>query len=418
MTAGTVEINEKLITLSDEMNKSFSTFKELNDKLTASATREQELVNNLEKAKTDIMTSRQEQTKLLKRLDEIELRSQRPNLNQEEVTEEEKDKFNIAFRKLIKENNFRVLSEEERNLLYTKRAMNEAIDTQGGILAPSVFEKDILRYVYESAETRLLADVRQTTSKESQILTLGSVAVAWGDEEEQYPETQADTGSLKIPIQGLRSLVLVTDEMLEDSSIDLFSELSEAFGQAIAEAEDEAFIVGNGVKRPLGILAMSGSNLANPLNVVASGVAGGLTDNTKNGMDTFIKCQFALKNTYRKKGTWMMNSKTESTILQLKDNNGNYLWRPSNQLGSPIVLFGNLISNNEFMPDIAANAYPILFGDFKRGLKIRDRTGLTISKLVERYADTGKIGFRIKKRLGSRCAVPKAFSAVKIATSV
>lgn len=406
---------DELKQLSEETNKAFTALKDINDKYEASATREQELKNNLEKANEDIQKYSVDQAKLLKRLDDFELRSQRPNLTPGEENQDDRDKFNIAFRTLLKENTTRSLSQDQKELLYTKRALNETIDSEGGILAPSVFEKDILRTVYDTAVTRPLADVRATQSKESQILTLGAVATAWGHETEAYTEQEMDTGAVKISIEGMRLLVKVSDELLEDSTIDLFSELSSAFAEAIAQEEDRVFILGDGVKKPVGILAQTGGTLVNSLNVVNSGVAAALTDNTHNGADALIDAQYAVKGIYRNNGTWMFNSNTERIIRKFKDLNGNYLWQPAVTLGSPNTFGGRPIANNESMPDIAANAYPILFGDFKRALKIRDRVGLTITKLIESFATTGQIGFRIRKRLGSRCVLPKALSTIKIA---
>jgi HK97 family phage major capsid protein len=112
-----------------------------------------------------------------------------------------------------------------------------------------------------------------------------------------------------------------------------------------------------------------------------------------------------------------MNSTTEAVVRTLKDGTGRYLWEPGVQPGTPALLLGKPIVNPEGMVDIGANAYPIVFGDFMAGYKIRDRQGVTVQRLIERYAEYDQTGFLIKKRVGGMVTLAEAFAPVKIAAS-
>jgi len=59
----------------------------------------------------------------------------------------------------------------------------------------------------------------------------------------------------------------------------------------------------------------------------------------------------------------------------------------------------------------------LYFGDFKAGYKIRDRKGLTVQRLIERYAEYDQTGFKIVKRVGGQVTLVEAFCPVKIATT-
>jgi HK97 family phage major capsid protein len=82
--------------------------------------------------------------------------------------------------------------------------------------------------------------------------------------------------------------------------------------------------------------------------------------------------------------------------------------------GGKPTLLGRPVVNPEGMPDVAANAYPVLLGDFKAGYKIRDRSGVTITRLTERYAEYDQTGFMLKKRVGGGVALAEAFTCLKI----
>jgi len=126
---------------------------------------------------------------------------------------------------------------------------------------------------------------------------------------------------------------------------------------------------------------------------------------------------YGIKKAYRRNGTFALNSNTEEEIRKLKDGNGQYLWSPSVIAATPATILGRPIVNPEGMADIGANAYPIVFGDFQAGYKIRDRAGLSVRRLDELYAAYDQTGFQIKKRVGGKVTLAEAFCPIKIATS-
>lgn len=99
-------------------------------------------------------------------------------------------------------------------------------------------------------------------------------------------------------------------------------------------------------------------------------------------------------------------------VLSQEDN---YLWRPGLELGQPSSLAGYGIAENEQMPDIAADAKAIAFGNFKRGYTIVDRIGTRI--LRDPYTNKPFVGFYTTKRTGGMLVDSQAIKLLKIAAA-
>jgi HK97 family phage major capsid protein len=66
------------------------------------------------------------------------------------------------------------------------------------------------------------------------------------------------------------------------------------------------------------------------------------------------------------------------------------------------------------MPAMANAAYPVLFGDFKRGYKIIDRVGLAILRNPYIAAGSGTVRFHARKRVGGKVVMPEAILKMKM----
>ena len=353
----------------------------------------------LEKANAEI-------TELRKQTNEMEKRLNRPKFDTDgENVSPEMEARQKAFIKHIRHGNSGMEAEELRALAGTS-------DSDGGIFIPPTFEKGIIMDAYDQAEVRPLCQVGKT-GRDSVILgSLSKPSVSWGRKAIAIAEQDLSTGGKKIDIFNLQALTLISIDTLEDSDADIIAQMNAWFGMAIAEAEDDAFMVGAGDDSPKGIA----TDATVQANYAASGVAAALSDSTHNGTDALLSAKYKIKKVYRKKAAWAMNSTTESVIRALKNGNGDYLWQPSLVVGTPPTFDGNKIINPEGLADIGAGALPILFGDFK-AYAIRDRSGMSVQRLVEKYAEYAQVGFLIRKRVGGMLTLSEAFSCVKIAAS-
>lgn len=358
----------------------------------------------VEKANADI-------TELRKQYDEAVKAAQRPTHGDQR----DKSHHEIELRKSAYLKYLRYGHGETGRAHFTAdelRALSQASDSDGGFLVPTDWESEVLMQAYNEAQVRPVAQVGSTGRDTVQMPALGKPVIGWGKTNVAVSPQDLGAGAERIEIFPLRALVLIHNDTLDDADADVWGELQMAFASAVAEAEDDAFIAGPGHESPQGVMAHSGVQA----RYKASGVAAALTDSTHNGIDVLIDALYSLKTTYRRNATWAFNSATEAVIRKIKDGDGQYLWQPPVQAGAPALLLGRPIINPEGMPDIAANAFPIVVGDF-RNYKIRDRRGITIQRLVERYAEYDQTGFIVKRRTGGQCVMAEAFTPIKIAVS-
>lgn len=401
------DIRAELKKLTEDINNAFAQFREANDtrlkEMETRSTATAETIEKVEKINDDITQMRETVAKLEKRLNRprIETRSG----DGREITEQEMEARN-AFVEFCRRG-AGDMNPELRN------ALSAASDSDGGFLIPPSFESEIIMEAYDMAEIRPFAQVAPTGRDMVYIGALSKPLVGWGRTNLAVTPQKLNAGVRRIQIFDLKALALIHNNTLDDSESDIVGELSAAFSLAVAEAEDDAFAAGAGADSPLGIVADTNVQA----NYVASQVAAALSDTTYNGVDALIGCFYKPKKTYRRNGTWGFNSTTEAVIRKLKDGDKNYLWQPAVQAGEPATLLGKPVINPEGMPDIAAGAFPIFFGDIKAGYKIRDRAGMVVKRLAERYAEYDQTGFMIKKRVGGLVALAEAFACVKIAAS-
>jgi HK97 family phage major capsid protein len=402
---------EKIKELQEEIGRTFEEVKKYNDRAIEEAEKRHgeastETLEKVEAANNAVTEMRKEMTELSKRLN-------RPNFENQTGNEQspEEELRAAAFEKYIRygigETGQAVFTPDE------KRALGGTSDADGGFLIPPSFESGIIMNAYNLAEVRPACQVGSTGRDVVMLGALSKPSVAWGRANIGITAQDLATGGERITIFDLRALTLISNNTLDDTDANIVGEMTDAFARAIAEAEDDGFSTGPGADSPKGFIADSRVQA----NYAASGVAAALSDETNNGVDSLIECFYSPKKTYRKNGRWAFNSTTESVIRKLKDGEGRYLWQPSVIAGEPATLLGKAIMNPEGMPDIAAGSFPIVFGDFMAGYKIRDRSGITVQRLVERYAEYDQTGFIIKKRLGGQVTLVEAFACVKIAAS-
>ena len=394
----------------EKINEKFTEFRSVNDKADEErATRNGEALaetqEKLDKINTDITELRQVQNKLEKLANRPLIPADGKESNPElELRATAYDKF---IRHGMGETSLAEFSPEE------VRALAGTSDVDGQFLVPVDWESELIMNAYELAAVRPICQVGTTSRDIVQMGALSKPTVAWGKRAIVVPQQDLDAGGIQVRIKNIRALTLISNDTLEDADANVMAELQEAFQMAIAEAEDDAFIVGTDEDSPPGIM----TNATILAAYKFSGVTAAISDATFNGIDKLLDMIYGLNSKYRRNGTFAMNSTTEALYRQLKDGEGKYLWEPSSQAGVPVALLGRPVINPEGMADVAANAYPVVFGDFRAGYKIRDRAGLVITRLVERYAEYDQVGLLLKKRVGGQVVLPEAFIPLKIATS-
>ncbi|YBV98118.1 phage major capsid protein [Phyllobacteriaceae bacterium JZ32] len=283
----------------------------------------------------------------------------------------------------------------------------------GGYLVPAEIETEIGRRLARLSPIRSVASVRQVSGAVlKKPFSISGPAVGWVGETEARPETASGTlAELQFPTMELYAMPAATASLLDDAAVDVEQWISAEVETAFAEQESAAFVNGDGVNKPRGLLDYATVAEENwqwgRLGHLVTGVAGGLP--AEDASDVLIDLVYALKSGYRQNATWMMNRKTQSTLRKLKDRDGNYLWQPPAAVGGQASLMGFGLLEAEDMPDIAADASAIAFGDFSRGYLVVDRTGVRV--LRDPYSAKPYVLFYTTKRVGGGV---QDFDAIKL----
>lgn len=306
--------------------------------------------------------------------------------------------------------------------LAVKAALQSDSSDDGGYLLPPAMEGEITRLLPTVSAMRQLAQVISiSTPAYRKPINRGGAASGWVGERDSRTETDTPTVNLlTFPAMELYANPAATQTMLDDGMIDIAAWLADEVSITFAEAEGLAFCQGNGVDRPRGITqydtVADASWAWGSIGYIASGVAAALSDSSNNGIDALISMVYGLKQGYRGNAAWLMNKSTVSTVRKLKSATEElYLWQPPVAAGQPATLLGYPLADDDNMPDIAANAYPIGFGDWRRAYVIVDRVGTRV--LRDPFTNKPYVHFYTTKRVGGGVQNYEAVKLLKVATS-
>ena len=285
-----------------------------------------------------------------------------------------------------------------------QNALQVGTDSEGGYLVPDEFERTLIQALEEQNIFRQFARVITTASGDRKIPVVASKGSAsWVDEEGAIPESDDVFGQVVIGAYKLATMIKISEELLNDSVFNLEQYIAREFGRRIGAKEEETFFVGNGTGKPTGILHSTG------------GAAVGLTaaSSTAITMDELLDLYHSLKAPYRNSAVFITNDATVKAIRKLKDGSGQYLWQPSVRLGEPDTLLNRPIRTSVYVPEIAAGAKVVAFGDFSY-YWIADRQGRSFQRLNELYAATGQVGFKATQRVDGKLILSEAIKVLQM----
>lgn len=282
-------------------------------------------------------------------------------------------------------------------------ALQIGTDSEGGYLCPEEYERTLIKALEEENHLRSLCTIIRTESGERKIpLVTSHGSASWVEEEGLIPESDDVFGQISLGAHKLATMIKVSDELLQDSVFDVESYIATEFARRISVAEEDAFINGDGTAKPIGLL--------NDTNGAGVGIT---TAGANFTAEEILDLIHSIKAGYRKNAKFLLHDSTIKAIRKLKDLQGQFLWQPGLQAGQPDKLLSHELVTSAYMPEVAAGAKPILFGDFK-SYWIADRQGRTFQRLNELYAATGQVGFRVTQRVDARLVQTEGIKCLQI----
>ena len=403
-------MTQEIKDLLEAQGKAFAEFKQANDdRLKA--------VESKGYAPADLVgkvdTINGELIKLGKDIAEVMKKASRPAAGASGESNPEKTEHKTAFQVYCRKGLENGLRELEQ------KAMNTGSDPDGGYLVPEEIETEITRVLTKEVAMRRLATVRTigAASYKKPVVTSGAGFGWLGETEDSVETSTPKLAELEFVSGKLFAEPWATNDMLEDVVLNVESWLAEEANTSFAEGEAAAFLTGNGIKKPRGLLThdtvVNSSYTWGKLGYIASGAAGAFA--ASNPSDALINMVHSLRRGYRNNGAFLMNDLTLAEIRKFKDGQGEYIWQPGLQVGVADKLLGYTVEVDDYMPDIAANSLAIAFGDFKRGYIIVDRRGIAVIR--DNLTKKGYTKFHTTKRVGGGVQNFEAIKLMKFAVS-
>ncbi|MFA3917844.1 phage major capsid protein [Ruegeria hyattellae] len=302
-----------------------------------------------------------------------------------------------------------------RGLEMEAKSMSTAVNGDGGFLIDPQ-TSDVIKSVLKStASIRSISSVVNVEANSYDVLVDHSdVGAGWAAENTPSAETGTPSiDRISIPLHELSALPKASQRLLDDSAFEIETWLAGRIADKFARAEAGAFINGDGVDKPRGILDHASVDndvwAWGNLGYVPTGVDGDVE------ADAIVDVVYALDAQYRANASFVMNSKTAGAVRKLKDADGRFLWSDGLAAGEPARLMGYPVVIAEDMPDPGTDAIAIAFGDFSAGYTIAERPDLRV--LRDPFSAKPHVLFYATKRVGGDVSDFAAIKLLKFGTA-
>jgi len=340
-----------------------------------------------------------------KRIDQIETAYNRPQLGVQDTKSDSArgqhdGEHGKAFRNYLRKG-----MDAGLEALQTK-ALSVTSDPDGGYLVTPTMSATIIQAIFETSPIRQIAAI-ETISTDSLDMIDDHTALAAGWTAETVDIT-SDTATpmiakRNIPTYELYAQPKATQKLVDDAAIDVEAWLANKIADIFSRTQNTAFVAGNGVGQPRGILTYPSGTNWGQIQQIGTGSSGVVT------ADSLIALFYSLQDAYMRRSCFLMNRATVQSVRQLKETTNQYLWQPGLSSGSPDTLMGVPVYMATDMPIASAGSLSVAVGDFKTCYQIVDRQGIRI--LRDPFTEKPFVKFYATTRVGGDVT---NFNAIKL----
>jgi len=247
-----------------------------------------------------------------------------------------------------------------------------------------------------NADFRVLVDATNTNS-------------GWVAETDTRSDTKTSNLVERVPTFGtVYARVSATEESVNDIGFDVASWIARGVAAELAKAEGNAFLVGNGTKKPTGLLNSAPTAVGEHVSPARAAAVfqyfpmdPGVSPASTIQAGAIFDLVYGLTAAYRSNAKFIANSATIGTVRKLRESSGTgqFLWQPSLIVGQPATLAGYPIIAMEDMADVALDALPIAFGDLKKAYIGVDIAGMKTT-IDDNITVPGYVKWYVRKRIG------------------
>ncbi|WBU57533.1 phage major capsid protein [Paracoccus sediminicola] len=299
-----------------------------------------------------------------------------------------------------------------RGLAVEEKAMNTTSD--GGFLAAPQMAETVQAALSGSVSLRGLCNVVSIEAASYDVLVdRDDLATGWASESDTIESSASGVERVSISLHELSAMPKASQRLLDDAAFDIEAWLAGRIAEKFARAETHAFLHGDGLDKPTGLLSgafdETGVGAIDTIGAMKTGVSGGFAEG--KGAETLIDLVYALPAAHRANSSFVMSSKTAAALRKLRDGDGRFIWADSLAAGEPARLLGYPVMTCEEMPEIAADAPALLFGDFRAAYTIAERPELRV--LRDPFSAKPHVLFYATKRVGGGLVDGRALKVLK-----
>jgi len=347
----------------------------------------------------------------IKKLDESIKSVKAPPMSEKEEKAQDYEKFNDSLRYagMVNAKGIRFDKNELKShepFESEEKMMQTNVDVRAGYLTlPPEYIKEVLdQLAHEFSPVRGVARNFRISSNRLQLPSKTARGVfSWVAEAGAIAEDATLTFGLEdIPTHDGMATASVSYQMLRDSAFDLAGYLKQEYMEAWSVGEGTAFVNGTGIGEPEGLMVNADIDHVHSLNAASIPA------------DAYLTTLFTLKEKYANNASWLMRRATLGTAAVLKGGDGQYLAirfpdRPQ------FMIAGLPVLQSPDMPAVAALAYPVLLGDFRKGYAVVDQIGSGIS-ITDPFTNklTGQIDYLWGFSVGGQTIIPEAFRKILV----
>jgi len=298
------------------------------------------------------------------------------------------------------------------------KSLSSLTNPDGGYLVPRDTSGRIIKKAQDYSPMRRYASVQSISGDALEGLNdNGVISTGWvGETAARTATATTQLGMWKVPAHEIYANPQATQRMLDDAEINVEAWISGKLSEAFGQAEADAFINGNGVGKPRGILSRTFATTTDATRAwgtvqkVASGASGAFVA-SPNAADCLISLMTALHPKYWAGAIFAMNRYTLGEVMKLKDDTGAYIWQPNFQMGAAGTILGQKVDASfDHLPSLAAASKSIVFGDFSNAYQIVDKKGITI--LRDPLTNKPYVGFYTTRRVGGDVINSEAYKVL------
>lgn len=294
-----------------------------------------------------------------------------------------------------------------------KQQLSSLRDPEGGYVVLEDFRLQFIQALENATHIRERATVISTSNATVGFPTFDYEGDAeWTAESGEIAEEEFTDllGKKTFRPSKLARIFRLPIELSEDAAVDIETMLINHFARRFGVIQENAFINGDGVEKPYGLLNAPNMNV---VNITAADFDGAAQDD-EIVTDALVDMIYAIRAVYRGDGAWLLNRQMIRKVRKLRDDNGQFLWQMGLQPGEPNVILSYPCTESEFMPfgttpaDVAG-----IFGDFSY-YWIVDRVDLMVQRLIEKYAEFDQVGFKLRTRVDAAPVLGEPFARLVI----